>query len=121
MELGRDELALGERRPTGPVVSGRWSVHPTAGLMKTGTGSAIRCIYASAQALLVAVPVPLFITRLSVGWHGVTAKQPARHVASRCIVTSNGGPSLASRSCPTYSRLTTDFSPLLIPVPSHHL
>ena len=27
--------------------------------MKTGTGSAIRCIYASAQALLVAVPVPL--------------------------------------------------------------
>ena len=33
-----------------------------AGLMKTGTGSAIRCIYASAQALLVAVPVPLFIS-----------------------------------------------------------
>ena len=32
------------------------------GLMKTGTGSAIRCIYASAQALLVAVPVPLFIS-----------------------------------------------------------
>ena len=30
--------------------------------MKTGTGSAIRCIYASAQALLVAVPVPLFIS-----------------------------------------------------------
>ena len=33
-----------------------------AGLMKTGTGSAIRCIDASAQALLVAVPVPLFIS-----------------------------------------------------------
>ncbi len=32
------------------------------GLMKTGTGSAIRCIYASAQAVLVAVPVPLFIS-----------------------------------------------------------
>ena len=30
--------------------------------MKTGTGSAIRCIYASAQALLVAPPVPLFIS-----------------------------------------------------------
>ena len=36
--------------------------HRRTGLMKTGTGSAIRCIYASAQALLVAVPVPLFIS-----------------------------------------------------------
>ena len=35
--------------------------------MKTGTGSAIRCIYASAEALLVAVPVPLFISP-ACGW-----------------------------------------------------
>jgi len=35
------------------------------GLMKTGTGSAILCcIDATAQPLLVAVPVPLFISRL---------------------------------------------------------
>jgi len=30
--------------------------------MKTGTGSAISCVYATAQPLLVAVPVPLFIS-----------------------------------------------------------
>ncbi len=42
-------------------------VEPAGGLMKTGTGSAIRCIYASAQALLVAVPVPLFISP-ACGW-----------------------------------------------------
>ncbi len=35
--------------------------------MKTGTGSAISCIKARAQPLLVAVPVPLFI-RPGGGW-----------------------------------------------------
>ncbi len=38
--------------------SERWPTKPDGGLMKTGTGSAIRCIYVSAQALLVAACPP---------------------------------------------------------------
>jgi len=35
-------------------------MHRAGRLMKTGTGSAISCAYATAQPLLVAVPVPPF-------------------------------------------------------------
>ena len=52
--------------------------------MKTGTGSTIRCIYASAQALLVVVPVPLFISP-DVGW-GKIAKRARAH---RSVATTH--------------------------------
>ena len=53
--------------------------------MKTGTGSAIRCIYASAQALLVAVPVPLFISP-DVGWDKLAPRRATAHHLDRWAV-----------------------------------
>jgi len=71
--------------------------------MKTGTGSAICSIYATAQRLFVAVPVPLFITpdlhwqaEMTMTCHDLAARieqlQPGaapREVARLCLLLAN--------------------------------